>query len=142
MNAKDVLLLEAELDYYISGFEDRLNEVGQPKLTLHTGVAKDIFTDIKVARKSKEKKIYSELMQIEEIVRKIALKRAKEFPKAEIQSEVSDDSKDLLNRIYRLKGMVSLICLFLIPLMLLAPAPRRLNSRRLKIERIKMEVGI
>ena len=138
MNVKKTSLLEDELDYYLSGFENRLNEVGQPKLTLHTSVAKDIFSDLKAANKAKKKKIYGELMQLEEIARKIAAKRAKEFPEAKDQSEVPDDSVVLLRRICELKGIVNLVCITLIPFMSVTPIPRRANSSRIKVERIEM----
>lgn len=142
MKAKSPSLIEGELDRYLSKFKNRLNEVGQPKLTLHADVTRDIVSDLKAANKAKQEKIYGELTQLEEIARKIAAKRAKEFPEAKDQSEVSDESMDLLRRIWELKGIINLVCIALIPLMSVAPIPRRPNSSRIKVERIEMGVEI
>lgn len=146
MNVKNPNEYATELGSYISKFEKRLKESGHFGLTLHTGVTRRIFNDLKEANNSKDKVIYSELMQLEEAIKKIAKKRSKEFPAmenpaTEDQNEVSDESLKILDQIYKLKGLVGLCCLAFISLSILpGTGMRRPSSGRMKIQETGVEV--
>ena len=127
MNTKNPNVYRSELGGYLSKFENRIRESGHFGFLLHTGVSRRILGDLEESQKAKDKKLYGGLMQIESMVNEITA------------NEVSDESQRVIKKIGELKGIVNLVCVILIPLMVVAPMPRRPNSSRIKIEQIETE---
>ena len=130
--------IEKQFNNGLDSFEKRVKGSG---LIIWPRVLRNKLVELSSAHEEKNKAVCTELESIESIVMQIAKKRAKEFPATEDQENPKDESVLLLNKIYKLKGIVGLICFGVIAFTMLPGihAVRRPNSGRMKIEEMEME---
>ena len=88
--------IEGQLDSGLRKFEERVKGSG---LIIWARMLRKKFSEFVAALKAKDKAAYSELMQLE-----ITAKEIKD----------SEQSAKILNRIYKLKGIVGALCLSLL----------------------------